>query len=268
VAQAAELARDGGDEFGRLDGGGVDADLLGAGLDEARRVVEGADAAADGERHEQFFRDAPHHIEHNRAALVAGADVEEHQLVGAVLLVAPRDLDGVAGVAQLEEVDALDDAAAVDVETGDDSFGEHRPAEVRFATTNVSTLRGPVAAVNASRGGIPAFRLPAESAIMRLLERPRPGAGAMPEDVMPETIPADTTLEAFHVQVGIFRRISPERRLAMVFEMSNNLRRVAAEGVRARHPDYDEDQARLAVIRLMLGEQLFRDVFPGVDVRV
>ena len=85
---------------------------------------------------------------------------------------------------------------------------------------------------------------------------------------MPETIPADTTLEAFHVQIGIFRRMPPERRLAMVFEMSNNQRRVAAEGVRARHPDYDEDQVRLAVIRLMLGEQLFREVYPGVDVRV
>src|SRR5262249_50484463 len=145
---AAELARDRGDQFGSLHRSGVDADLFGAGLDEARRVVEGADAAADGERHEQLFRDAADHVEQDRAALVAGADVEENELVGAVLLVAARDLDGVAGVAQLQEVDALNDAAAIYVETGDDSFGQHRPAEVRFASANASTLRGRAVAVN------------------------------------------------------------------------------------------------------------------------
>ena len=83
-----------------------------------------------------------------------------------------------------------------------------------------------------------------------------------------EVIPADTTLEAFNIQIGIFRRMPPERRLAMVFEMSNNMRRVAASGVRSRHPDYSEDQVRLAVIRLTLGEHLFREVYPGVDVRI
>jgi hypothetical protein len=61
--------------------------------------------------------------------------------------------------------------------------------------------------------------------------------------------------------------MAPERRQAMVFEMSNNMLRVAAEGIRVRHPEYDEDQVRLAVIRLTLGEQLFREVYPGVDVR-
>ena len=82
-----------------------------------------------------------------------------------------------------------------------------------------------------------------------------------------EIIPADTTLEAFHVQIGIFRRMAPERRLAMAFEMSNNMRRVAVSSVRSRHPDYSEDQVRLAVTRLTLGEQLFHEVYPGVDVR-
>ena len=68
--------------------------------------------------------DAPHHVEHDLAAFVAGADVEEDQLVGALLLVAARHLDRIAGVAQVEEVDALDDPAAVDVQTGDDAFGQ------------------------------------------------------------------------------------------------------------------------------------------------
>ena len=59
------------------------------------------------------------------AAVAGGGDVEEGDLVGALAVVAARDLDRVAGVAQLGEIDALDDAAVGDVQAGDDAFGEH-----------------------------------------------------------------------------------------------------------------------------------------------
>ena len=97
-----------------------------------RGVLQGADAAADGERHEDLLRDAADHVEHDVAAFVAGADVEEDQLVGPLLLVAARDLDRIAGVAQVQEVDALDDAAAVDVETGNDPLGQHEPRQLEI----------------------------------------------------------------------------------------------------------------------------------------
>ena len=58
----------------------------------------------------------------SRASL-DGGDVEEDQFVGAVAVVAVGKFDRVAGVAQVDEVDAFDDAAAGDVETGDDAFG-------------------------------------------------------------------------------------------------------------------------------------------------
>ncbi len=41
-----------------------------------------------------------------------GGDVEEGDLVGALLVVATGDFDRVAGIAQLDEIDALDDAAS------------------------------------------------------------------------------------------------------------------------------------------------------------
>jgi hypothetical protein len=47
------------------------------------------------------------------APVARRGDVEEGQLVGALLVVARGDLDRVARVAKLDEVDALDDAAAV-----------------------------------------------------------------------------------------------------------------------------------------------------------
>jgi hypothetical protein len=81
------------------------------------------------------------------------------------------------------------------------------------------------------------------------------------------SIPADTTVEAARVQAMVFRQMPAGRRLELAFEMSNSLRRIVAAGVRNRHPEYSPEQVRLAVIRLTLGEDLFRQAFPGVDVK-
>ena len=62
----------------------------------------------------------------DRVALVARrGDVEEDELVGALGVVALGELDGIAGVADVDEVRALDDAAGVDVEAGDDALEVH-----------------------------------------------------------------------------------------------------------------------------------------------
>ena len=37
--------------------------------------------------------------------------------------------------------------------------------------------------------------------------------------------------------------------------------------MRSRHPDYRDEEVRLASIRLTLGEKLFGEAYPGVDVR-
>jgi hypothetical protein len=78
-----------------------------------------------------------------------------------------------------------------------------------------------------------------------------------------DDVPADTTLEAFRVQLGIFQRMPADRRLALALRMSDSLRALVGSGVRARHPDYTERQVKLAVIRLSLGDELFRTAFPG-----
>ncbi len=84
-----------------------------------------AHAAADRERHEAGFRGAPHHVEHDAAVLVACGDVEKCQLVGAGLVIGNGRGDRIAGVAQIDEIDAFDDAAVFDVEAGDDADLEH-----------------------------------------------------------------------------------------------------------------------------------------------
>jgi hypothetical protein len=83
-----------------------------------------------------------------------------------------------------------------------------------------------------------------------------------------ELIPADTSPEAAQVQLEVFRRMHPNRRLELALRMSETLRDVVASGVRSRHPNYPDEKVRPAVLRLALGDELFARVYPGVDVQV
>lgn len=77
---------------------------------------------------------------------------------------------------------------------------------------------------------------------------------------------ADTSDEAARVQAEIFARMTPEDRLLRAFEMCDLVTRIAEEGVRARHPDYDDEQVRIAVIRQRLGDELFLAAFPAAPL--
>ena len=77
----------------------------------------------------------------------------------------------------------------------------------------------------------------------------------------------DTTPEAARVYYAALRRMGPEARLKAALQLSDQMRALLEAGVRQRHPDYDEQTVRLATIRLWLGEALFREVYPGVEVK-
>ncbi len=82
------------------------------------------------------------------------------------------------------------------------------------------------------------------------------------------TIPADTTLEAVRKQFEILRRLGPEVRLKMAFEMSDNLRQIVEDGVMHRHPDFDEKKVKLEVLRLMIGDKLYRQILKEAGERL
>ena len=73
----------------------------------------------------------------------------------------------------------------------------------------------------------------------------------------------DTQPEAAAVQLAVFRRMGPQRRLEATLEMSDEGRELAADGVRHRHPEYGDAEVQDAVRLLMWGEQLYREVWPG-----
>jgi DNA-binding HxlR family transcriptional regulator len=81
-----------------------------------------------------------------------------------------------------------------------------------------------------------------------------------------DAIPLDTTIDAARKQFEILRRLGPEVRLKMAFELSDNLRSLVEAGVRQRHPDFDEQRVQQEVLRLMVGETLFRQMRPDAKI--
>src|SRR3546814_8905390 len=61
-------------------------------------------------------------LEQRRPIIHRRGDVEKHQLIRTLRVVLARDLDWIAGVLHVLELDALDHATAVDVETGNDAL--------------------------------------------------------------------------------------------------------------------------------------------------
>ena len=71
----------------------------------------------------------------------------------------------------------------------------------------------------------------------------------------------DTAPEARAVQYRALRSIGMAGRIAMTFELSDNMRSIVADGVRHRHPQWDDKAVEREVLRLMIGDELFREAF-------
>ena len=124
-ALAAELPGGFLDERGILDRRSIQRDLVGAGVEHRPDVLDGAEPAADGQRHEDLVGRALHDVDHGATLVARGGDIEEDQLIGALFLVRRGDRHRIAGVTELRELDPLDDASGMDVETRDDADGKH-----------------------------------------------------------------------------------------------------------------------------------------------
>ena len=73
----------------------------------------------NGEGQEDARGGAAHHVQDRVALLVARGDVQKSKFVGAGGVVDRGLLHRVAGIAQIDEVYALDDAAVLHVQAGD-----------------------------------------------------------------------------------------------------------------------------------------------------
>ncbi len=72
----------------------------------------------------------------------------------------------------------------------------------------------------------------------------------------------DTTAEAWAAQLALLRSMSGGERTAVAFRLSRLAGNLSRAGIRARHPDYAEDEVQRAFFRLLHGDALTRSVWP------
>ncbi|MEQ9406370.1 MAG: hypothetical protein RIK87_01540 [Fuerstiella sp.] len=70
----------------------------------------------------------------------------------------------------------------------------------------------------------------------------------------------DTSADAEAVQLELLRQMTPQERLQKACDLSTQLRKMAFDAIRRRHPDYSEDEVRLKFIEVTYGKQLADDV--------
>jgi hypothetical protein len=73
-------------------------------------------------------------------------------------------------------------------------------------------------------------------------------------------ISPDTTLDAHKKQVEILRKMSPEKRALISFELSDNVRQIAMEGIRRMHPEFNETQIIRELLRRLVGDELLQKI--------
>lgn len=72
----------------------------------------------------------------------------------------------------------------------------------------------------------------------------------------------DTSPETFAQQLAVYRRMAPAARVALAMDMTEEVRRVTAAGIRTRHPEYDDATVLAALRRVVLGDELFQAAWP------
>lgn len=79
-------------------------------------------------------------------------------------------------------------------------------------------------------------------------------------------IPEDTTADAHQVQSEIYARMGGAARLAIAFQLTDAVRRLALAGIRDRHPLYTDGEVFQAWARLTLGDALVRAAWPDREL--
>jgi hypothetical protein len=75
-------------------------------------------------------------------------------------------------------------------------------------------------------------------------------------------MPLDTSTDAFRAQLAVWEKLGPEGRVKLAGRISQSARYLATEGIRARHPEYSDDQLKRALCRLLYGDTLVQKIWP------
>lgn len=81
-------------------------------------------------------------------------------------------------------------------------------------------------------------------------------------------IPMDTPWEVMKIRYKVFSKMSMEQKAKITFGMCDEIREVSKSGIRDRHPEYNEKQVQLALIKLTIGKKLFAKVYTNIEIEV
>jgi len=81
------------------------------------------------------------------------------------------------------------------------------------------------------------------------------------------TIPADTTVEAARKQFEILRRLTPQKRALISFEISDNIRQIVIAGIKKMHPDFTDTQIKKELLRRTVGDELSRKIIAAKGLK-
>jgi hypothetical protein len=76
----------------------------------------------------------------------------------------------------------------------------------------------------------------------------------------------DTSTDAAAIQQALYRAMTGEQRVAIALKMSMMARQITLDGIRHRHPEYSDEQAKFALFRILVGDDLFRKAWPSAEL--
>jgi len=78
--------------------------------------------------------------------------------------------------------------------------------------------------------------------------------------------PRDTSPDSHEAQLRAYRRLGPAGRARVAANLSGDTRELARAGIRARHPEYRDEDVESALRRLLLGDELFHRAWPALPL--
>ena len=78
--------------------------------------------------------------------------------------------------------------------------------------------------------------------------------------------PRDTSPESHEAQLRAYRQLGPAGRARVAGKLSADTRELARAGIRARHPEYRDEEVESALRRLLLGDDLFHRAWPALPL--
>lgn len=77
----------------------------------------------------------------------------------------------------------------------------------------------------------------------------------------------DTSDEALEIQLECFRRMTPSERFNRMSSWSSEIKRMAFEAIRRRHPEFDQRQVQVKFIELTYGPELAQGFLAWLEER-